>query len=143
LVIRTFDGEYAFLSNFYSAPIAFESVLFPTSEHAYQAQKFVSSDMRVAIASINDPSDVKRFARSFPITPDWEQLRVEVMLNVVRTKFACHRSLGRQLSDTGEELLQEDNTWGDSFWGTVGSHGENWLGRILMHIRAERRRQLA
>ena len=36
-------------------------------------------------------------------------------------------------------ILVEENTWGDSFWGTVNGRGENQLGQILMDVRAKLR----
>jgi len=31
--IDVFDGEYAFLSNFYKAQVEFEGMIYPTNEH--------------------------------------------------------------------------------------------------------------
>ncbi len=45
--------------------------------------------------------------------------------------------LCRLLLSTGNRSLVEENTWGDTFWGTVNGYGENHLGRILIDIRAK------
>ena len=37
--IDKFDGDYAFLSNFYEAPVEYNGILFPNSEAAFKAQK--------------------------------------------------------------------------------------------------------
>ena len=59
------------------------------------------------------------------------------MRDVLRAKFSDPELRGRLLA-TGEKHLVEGNHWGDRVWGQcpVGI-GENWLGRLLMDIRAE------
>ena len=37
-----FDGDYAFLSNFYESPCKFEGDIYPTVEHAFQAAKTIT-----------------------------------------------------------------------------------------------------
>lgn len=39
--------------------------------------------------------------------------------------------------NTGDRLLVEGNTWGDTYWGDTGStDSENMLGTLLMQRRA-------
>lgn len=40
---------------------------------------------------------------------------------------------------TGGEDLVEGNRWNDKFWGVClkTGRGENWLGKLLMQVRAE------
>lgn len=38
---------------------------------------------------------------------------------------------------TGNRELIEENTWGDTFWGTVNGVGKNKLGLILMDVRRD------
>ena len=45
--------------------------------------------------------------------------------------------LKEKLLATGDEHLEEGNTWGDTTWGTVNGIGENRLGKILMKVRNE------
>lgn len=52
------------------------------------------------------------------------------MINRFRGQYAF-------LSKTGEEHLEECNTWGDEYWGTCNGIGENRLGNILMRVQAE------
>jgi len=44
--INTFRGKYRFLSNFYYAEVNYEGIRYPTVEHAYQAAKTLSTDIR-------------------------------------------------------------------------------------------------
>ena len=57
------------------------------------------------------------------------------MANVVAMKFSYHDELRSRLITTGDALLVEGNTWGDTFWGQCDGVGENHLGRILMGVR--------
>lgn len=72
--------------------------------------------------------------------PDWEQVKDEIMLELVRSKFSSVK-MKRMLLATGEHELIEGNTWGDSYWGydLVKNHGQNHLGKILMQVRQELR----
>jgi predicted NAD-dependent protein-ADP-ribosyltransferase YbiA (DUF1768 family) len=59
----------------------------------------------------------------------------------IREKFK-NQKLAQDLLETGELELIEGNNWHDNFWGSCscpkcGSGGLNYLGKILMRIRAE------
>lgn len=71
---------------------------------------------------------------------DWEDIKVSVMEDVVRLKFAHHPDLRDKLLATGKAKLIEGNNWGDTFWGMVDGRGRNELGKILMR-RRERLRE--
>ena len=59
------------------------------------------------------------------------------MFRLLLTKFICNPKLIDKLVATGDAILQEGNTWGDTFWGIDlrTGKGENWLGRLLMLAR--------
>lgn len=59
------------------------------------------------------------------------------MYGLLRQKFAPGSSLAARLQGTGDVILVEGNAWGDRFWGASGGYGENYLGRLLMIVRAE------
>lgn len=46
-MIERFDGMYKFLSNFYMTPIEYEGLVYPSSEHAFQAAKTLSEKERL------------------------------------------------------------------------------------------------
>ena len=76
---------------------------------------------------------------------DWEQVKDDIMYEVVRAKFIQHPILAQQLLDTRDAELIEGNNWGDTYWGVCNGYGKNMLGRILMRVRDElstRTRQL-
>ncbi len=132
--IDSFHGAYRFLSNFWPAPVVLDGVTYPTVEHAYVAAKTLDTDIRQQIAAIEKPGDVKRFGRKLTLRPDWEEVKLDVMTDLVGQKFT-DPDLRAKLDATGDTDLVEGNTWGDTFWGVCRGKGENHLGKILMAVR--------
>ena len=66
---------------------------------------------------------------------DWEDIKVNVMRDVVKAKFEQNGDLKDALLATNDAYLEEGNTWGDRTWGTVNGSGANLLGQILMNVR--------
>ena len=48
--ILSFDGEFAFLSNFSPSLLEYEGLTYPTLEHAFQAAKSLDPARRIEIA---------------------------------------------------------------------------------------------
>ena len=131
-------GEF---SNFARYPISFDGLEWPTSEHAYQAQKFLDPDLRERVRACATPKDAAKMGRdpTNPLREDWEAVMLDVMRRVVRAKFTQSPYLREQLLLTGDEEIAE-HTANDSFWADGGTgFGQNWLGKILMELRAELR----
>ena len=135
-MINSFEGKYAFLSNFYEHPISEGSLTFPTNEHYFQAMKTLDLTERIAIARAGTPGQSMRMGRSVKLRSDWEDIKLSVMETALRLKFA-DPELAAMLKATGDEELVEGNWWNDTFWGVCNGVGENNLGKLLMKIRAE------
>lgn len=135
--IKSFDGEYKFLSNFFSAEVEFEGKVYPSSEHAYQAAKVLDEEIREEIRTASSASKSKRLGKVVKLRPDWEEVKYDTMLAIVRDKFNRHADLAEQLLATGNAELIEGNTCGDKIWGVYNGEGTNWLGKILMQVRSE------
>lgn len=135
--IDSFQGDYRFLSNFYPAWVIVTGIQYPTSEHAYQASKTLNLEQRVLISQLPSPGQAKRAGQALDLRPDWESIKLDRMQDIVELKFLYHPDLMAKLMDTGDAVLVEGNTWGDTFWGQVDGVGENHLGRILMTIRSD------
>jgi predicted NAD-dependent protein-ADP-ribosyltransferase YbiA (DUF1768 family) len=58
------------------------------------------------------------------------------MLTLLRLKF-CDHDLRMRIVDTYPEELVELNWWKDRYWGVYQGQGHNFLGRMLMLVRAE------
>lgn len=136
-MINSFSGPYRFLSNFYPSRIVMDGITYPTVEHAYQAAKTLDLQGRATIHQSNSPSQAKTRGTWVKLRPDWEQIKLKVMKDLVRQKFYSSVSLMERLLQTGDEELVEGNTWGDRFWGVYEGDGENHLGKILMEVREE------
>lgn len=132
-----FTGDFRFLSNFWEAPITLLSETWRTNEHAFQALKTLELHERMAVRDAPAPGRAKRLGRHVTLRPDWDEVRYDIMRLCVRAKFTQHAGLASRLLATGQAHLEEANTWGDRAWGTVDGVGTNWLGLILMEVRAE------
>ena len=134
--ISGFNGQWRFLSNFYETPITYEGVTYPSVENAYQAAKTISHEERLGFRNITS-KEAKSLGRKVKIREDWEKLKLKVMRDLVYEKFTRNRKLCSALVLTGDAYIEETNWWGDKFWGTCKSEGENNLGKILMDIREQ------
>jgi len=137
--IEAFEGVFHFLSNFHRAYLIYEDIMWPTSEHAYQAMKTFDHNQRLNISTIGSPAEAKSYARSLKRRADWDDVKLGIMEEIVRAKFTQNDLEREKLLATEDLEIVEGNTWGDTFWGVCNGVGENHLGKILMKIREELR----
>lgn len=135
-MIDYFDGEYAFLSNFYETPIVYKDLLYQNSEAAFQAQKCPG---RANEFCSLPPGKAKRLGRKVTLRSDWDLIKNTVMYEVVKAKFTQNPAIRKKLLDTDCEELIEGNYWNDRYWGVCNGEGLNMLGKILMIVREELR----
>ena len=133
--IDSFSGIFHFLSNFHPAPLLYEGIEYPTSEHAYQAAKTLDTDQRLNIAMLETPSEAKKYGQSVTQRTAWYDIKIGVMGEILLAKFKQNPDLTEKLLATDDAILIEGNTWGDTFWGVCDGRGENHLGQLLMEIR--------
>lgn len=126
-----------FLSNFYPCVIQYGRFTFQSSECAYMSAKREDVEWKEFCES-NPPAVVKKKSRTIKLRADWDRIKIQVMFDVLRLKFAIPE-LRDKLLATGDQQLIEGNTWGDTFYGVDvrTGIGRNFLGRILMKIREE------
>lgn len=143
-------SPYRFLSNFYPDTG-------PTSEHLYQAFKGLGDAENIegftAILNADTPGKAKRLGRQIKLRSDWDEVKDEIMLTILRGKFK-RRPLRDWLVDTRRAVLIEGNKHGDTYWGATrtgssrsfpawrGNHGVVWYGKnmlgiLLMQVRHE------
>ena len=135
--IKGFHGEYRWLSNFWAAPLTVGSMTFATSEHAYQAAKSLLPNEWALVNATSSPGRAKRIGQQLTLRPDWEDIKIEVMREIIAAKFDQNPDLKTKLLATKGRRLFEENTWGDTFWGTCNGFGRNYLGLIIMNYRDE------
>jgi ribA/ribD-fused uncharacterized protein len=146
-VVTKFEGEYAFLSNFYESWFTWRGQSWPTAEHAFQAAKVFCIKDGVYISEIETelekfrnaptPGKAKYLGQCVKIDVDaWNERRVQYMREIIHAKFmTSEESLIGPLINTGAMMLVEGNDWGDTFWGRCNGKGFNTLGVILMEER--------
>lgn len=136
--ITNFRGTV--FSNFSIIPggIDFEGENYPSVEHAYQAAKTLDPNERAKVRKAPTSGKAKALGRKLTLRSDWEEVKIGVMRDLLRKKFPIGTYRAITLMATGDAQLVEVNTWGDRFWGQCPrGMGENWLGKLLMEIRAE------
>lgn len=138
--IDHFRGEYAFLSNFWEIPVTYQGLTYGSNEAAFQAQKCMTEEEKLPFTELR-PAMSKKAGRRVQLRADWEDVKLPIMEDIVRAKFTQNEDLKQLLLATGDLVLEEGNTWHDTFWGVdvKTREGENHLGRILMQVRQELR----
>lgn len=128
-----FRNEYSFLSNMYECSIIYKGITYKCVESAFQAQKDLSRVNEFAKLS---GVEAKYLGRKVSLRPDWNEVKVNIMYNIVRNKFKQNPELAQKLKNISGPITEE-NTWNDTFWGVCNGRGKNILGKILTKIRSE------
>lgn len=146
-----YEQDFYVLSNFSAFTLFWRGLRFDTSEAAYHFEKFTDAegalaDVRAIRHSIlTAPSAHEAFKiaerNKAHRRPDWDEVKVGIMLEILRAKAAQHEYVRRKLLATGDRCLIE-NSWRDDFWGWGPNRdGKNMLGTLWMRVRAELREQ--
>jgi ribA/ribD-fused uncharacterized protein len=131
-------GRYGCFSNFSRHGFELDGLYWPTSEHYFQAQKFAGTLYLEEVRLTQTPKAAARLGRrrDWPLRPDWEQVKDDVMCRAVWRKFETNADIRAVLLSTANEELIEDSPT-DDYWGCGAQRtGQNQLGQILMAVRA-------
>jgi len=134
-------GQYGCFSNFSRHGFELDGLRWPTSEHYFQAQKFVGTPYLEEVRQAKTPKEAARLGRrrDWPLRPDWDEVKDEVMRQAVLRKFEVNPEIQAVLLATADEDLFEDSPT-DAYWGGGADRtGQNKLGQILMEVRARLR----
>lgn len=136
-----YEQDFYPLSNFSAFRVKMMGGIdFDTSEHAYHWFKFPSRpDIQTWILTARSAHEALKTAESFKEhrRADWDDLKVNIMRDILRAKVQQHEYVHRKLLQTGDRELVE-NSWRDSFWGWgPDKNGRNQLGKLWMEIRRE------
>lgn len=146
---RANEKPYGAFSNLFRRSVTYEGVVYPTSEHAYQAGKARKPAVRDWILNAPTPALAAMAAHNlyvWDVVPNWSQIKFDRMRGVLRAKFDQHDDLRRLLLATGDTRLVEVGTVNNAvnrLWGEVDGKGENMLGVMLMELRAMYARESA
>jgi len=138
--IRSFRGEYNFLSNFYPCTVVHDGKVYPSLEAAFQAAKCNDLRERDRFQRL-EPAAAKKIGKQVAIRSDWEAVKLSILKELVRIKFISEPHLLSLLLSTGDAYLSEDNMWHDNFYGNCTCArcrditGLNYLGHTLMSLR--------
>jgi ribA/ribD-fused uncharacterized protein len=144
-----YEQEFYCLSNFSSFRLLWRNIDFDTSEHAYHYAKFdwgnYNNDAMhpgaLAVIRSRSAHDAFKMAQYYKndVNPEWNNIKLDVMRNILKTKVNQHSYVKKKLLETGDRELIEDS-WRDAFWGWgPNKDGQNMLGKLWMEIRNELR----
>ena len=123
------SDDYGDFSNFAAWPIKVDGKTWPTSEHYFQAQKFLDEKYREEIRRVSSPMVAARMGRdrSKPLRKNWESVKEQVMRKALRAKFEQHPELRARLLARpplispicASGALTSSSTMGSSTWASA------------------------
>ncbi|MDA2922376.1 NADAR family protein [Patescibacteria group bacterium AH-259-L07] len=138
-IIGFYEREFYCFSNFSSFAVEWKGCLWQTSEHAYQAAKFMDKHPEIADQIFNAKSahDAQKIAKKYkdkrPV--GWSRRKVSVMEEICLNKLQQHPYIQKKLLQTGDKQIVEDSP-DDDFWGWGSKRdGRDEMGRIWMKLR--------
>lgn len=139
------SASYHF-SNSYLVSIELDSLIYPSAEHAWQSCKFAvaSPDLAKRIREAETVDAAIMISNTDGIDKvreDWNAVRYEILLKILRAKFQQHSELRDKLLETGDRMLVNVDTdrWtGMSASGGIAT-GANNMGKALIQVRQELR----
>lgn len=150
--INGFVEDYKILSNF--AEHEKISIILPYGdtngkkysanniETLYQAAKTKIIWQIEEIIKANKPDVAFYLGRRCKIRDDWEQIKEDVMKELVRKKFnVSNKFRNTLLSIHDDKFIVGMNKWNDKEWGVCSKtfKGQNKLGQILMDLKKEKK----
>lgn len=136
-MIKEFQKEYRWLSNFVPVSITLDEITYPSVEHAYMSAKSDDPQWKNLCSSDVQPGYVKRESKKIKLVSNWDEIKVQVMKDCLEQKFSKN-PFKKLLVETGNCQIEEGNRWGDTFWGIdlYTNKGQNILGKLIMEIRS-------
>lgn len=133
---KSLYGEF---SNFALFPIELDGKTWPSSEHYYQAHKYINEEHIEWVRLASSPYEAAKRGRdiSIPKREDWIEVKDQIMEKAVSQKFQTYLVLQELLLSTKNSKIFE-HTSNDCYWGDCYDRsGQNKLGKLLMKIRQE------
>lgn len=131
------SGKYKCFSNFYPISFKLNDYIWSTSEQAFMSFKDNSKDYQNKIRKATNPFDAKRIGRSANLVKNWDQIKFEIMCNVLFAKFDQNQDIKEILLSTQNLPIHEDCK--DPWWGGGPNYpaGRDLLGKALMKTRTK------
>ncbi|GJE95783.1 NADAR family protein [Phanerochaete sordida] len=139
------DKPYYEFTNFALFDVEYQGKVYPTSEHLFQARKFLETRPELAEQIRTTPNSRQALDQATRLRKlqrsDWFSVNISVMEEVVYLKFTQHPRLRSLLLGTNDRELVEASPV-DAFWGYGSDRkGRNELGNALMRIRKRLREE--
>lgn len=139
--ILFYPKEFYVFDNYSSFQVEYKGKLYPTSEHAYQAAKFLDSHPEIAeqIRLSRSAHDAQVIATTHKSSRpgNRDEHKLEIMKAILLCKVDQHEYVKRKLVASGDREIIEDS-WRDSErWRWPHKDGKNKLGKLRMEIRSE------
>lgn len=134
-----YEQEFYPLSNFSAFTLKWKGNQFHTSEAAYHWEKFPGMLIQQDILYAPSAHEAFKLAEQNKSArrKDWDDVKVGIMIGILRAKAAQHEYVKRKLIETRDRYLCE-NSWRDDFWGWGPNRdGKNMLGKLWMEVRSE------
>ncbi|MGD9276592.1 MAG: NADAR family protein [Candidatus Pacearchaeota archaeon] len=136
-----YPKEFYVFDNFSSFQIEYNGFVFPTSEHAYQAMKFIKANPKIfeEIKKAKSAHEAQKLAmkNKDKVDLEWEKNKIHIMKSILKNKIDQHPYILKKLLQSGEREIIEDS-WRDEIWGWgKNKDGKNLLGKIWMELREE------
>jgi ribA/ribD-fused uncharacterized protein len=137
-MIMLFQGQYAFLDNFYFTPIHIHGITYPTLTHAFYACKTYIPEERKRILYTPSPREVLSIGRRLTTRKNWEYQKLSLMKTLLAIKFS-KPELQAKLLATQSDVILFGNYFNETYWGVDlrTMKGSNRLGQSLMLLREE------
>jgi ribA/ribD-fused uncharacterized protein len=133
-----------FLSNFYPSPITMKGVEYPSGEHCWQAQKYLETFPELAAkiaaaATVDEAHTVSHMEGIDRHRKDWENIKYEILEDIIRAKFTQNRQLVPRLLETAGKMIVNADTdeWAGMSAASGIAKGYNNVGQALMAVRDE------
>ncbi len=136
-----YPKEFYIFDNYSSFQVEYGGILFPTSEHAYHAMKFIKTNPELfeKVKTAKSAHDAQKLAieNKDKVDLEWGKNKTSIMKNILRNKVNQHPYVLKKLLQSGKREIIEDS-WRDAIWGWgKDKDGQNLLGKIWMELREE------
>lgn len=140
-IVAFYEREFYVFSNFSSFQVKWKGRSWMTSEHAYQASRFMGKKPKVVeqIFKARSADAAYKIAQKYKGADfdDYREQDLKNMESILRCKLKQNPYVWHKLRQTGKRYIVEDSPK-DSFWGFgANRRGRNELGKIWMKLRDE------
>lgn len=132
--------ESDFMGNCYPCQIKICGLEFPSAENAFQAMRSPDPDIRASFRYMTPYRAAYAGPRMRRSIPGWNDVRDDIMRQILKTKFSDPDLKRSLLSSSGPiEItnMRHENYWGSCACARCHNTGQNRLGRMLEKLRSE------